>query len=110
MSRMRLVTPATDASVLPASNHVGPIACARETGTAGWSLQVTQARPAASHARADSRIFGPSISRSHVFAREGICWIPGRPVPKAGAEGIGTGYRLDRRRPSPAARGARDQA
>ncbi len=31
---MRVVAPATKASVLPASNQVAPIAAARDTGTA----------------------------------------------------------------------------
>src|SRR5262245_24571163 len=45
---MREVAPATKASVLPASYHVGPMASARDTGTIGWSLHDTQSKPAGS--------------------------------------------------------------
>src|SRR5262245_29920657 len=83
---MRVVAPATNASVLPASYHVGPIASARETGTIGWSLHATQSNPAASAFCAARRISGPPTSRSQGRTRDGICWIAGRLRPNRGRD------------------------
>src|SRR5262249_27565043 len=79
--RILEVAPATNASVLPASYHVAPMAAARETGTSGWSLHETHANPACSAACAAATISPPPISRSHGRRREGICCTAGRLVP-----------------------------
>src|SRR5579884_2743575 len=78
---MRVVAPATKASVLPASYHTGPIAAARTAGTSTWSLHDTHASPAASAARAAARISGPPTAASQGRARPGICCTAGRLTP-----------------------------
>src|SRR5262245_7586110 len=81
---MRLVAPATKASVLPASYQTAPMAAARDTGTATWSLHDTHAKPARSATRAASRISAPPTARSHACARAGICGTAGSATPKSG--------------------------
>src|SRR5689334_3556521 len=87
---MRSVAPPTNASVLPASYQVAPIAAARDAGTATWSLHDTHAKPARSAARAAATISAPPTARSHARVREGICCTPGRLVPKRGIPRAGT--------------------